>query len=74
MSIEEKFKYVFTQGDFLGHRISFNVNKVLYLVDDTFLEVTYNPLKMNIDDIQLVEMDYVIKHFSDQIDLSNLED
>ena len=74
MSIEEKFKYVFTHGDYLGSRISFNVTKVLYMVDDTFMEVTYNPFKLNIDDIQLVEMHYIINHYSDQIDLANLED
>lgn len=72
MSITEKANYLFDHGEFIGDREEFGSKKLLYLLNGSFYEISYVANENTIDYIESRSVDFIIKYYGDEVDLSDL--
>lgn len=70
----EKYKFIFTEGEYIGVRFYYNYAINLYLCNDTFYEAFYFIPTNKIKKIEILndekKLDLYIKHMND-LDLNN---
>jgi len=73
MSLSEKANYLFDHGEFIGDREEFGSKKLLYLLNDKFFEISYIANENVIDYIESRSMEFIVKYYSDAVDLGDFK-
>jgi hypothetical protein len=71
LRLSEKFELINNGGKYLGVREYYNYFINMYLVDDTFIEVSYFPTENKIAEIEILEDDKKLDFYIDY--MINLE-
>ena len=66
---ESQFELLNNYGLFVGNRLYYNHRINLYSINKFFVEVHYEPTSNQIDKIESISLDLVIKSYSNLIEL-----
>lgn len=72
MTISEQAQYLIEKGEFIVDRHHLESKRLLYNLVGKFYEIIYLPNENVIEAIKLRPLDYVIKYYSDKVDISSI--
>jgi len=66
-SFKEQHRFVFSQGDYITHKVYYNQKRVLYRCEDILVEVWYDPFSNRIVEFDIIDIDTALNFYWEEI-------